>query len=74
MGSKIIEVKQKCIDQLYDVAVMRKVLSISGDSTHPLNYAFELLSSGRRYRTLKAIKAIDKQTFAPYAISLLNKG
>ncbi len=74
MASKIIEVKQKSIDQLYDMAVRRKAFAISGDTTHPLNYAFELLPSGRRYRTLKAIKAIYKQTFAPYAISLLNKG
>ncbi len=74
MASKIIAVKQKSIDQLYDMAVRRKALAISGDTTHPLNYAFKLLPSGRRYRTLKAIKSIYKQTFAQYAISLLNKG
>ncbi len=49
-------------------------MAIRGDTTHPLNYAFELLPSGRRYRTLKAIKAIYKQTFVRYAISILNKG
>ncbi len=74
MASKIIEIKQKSIDQLYDMAVRMKALAISGDTTHTQIYAFELLASGRHYRTLKAIQVIYKQTFAPYAINLLNKG
>ncbi len=74
MASKIIEIKQKSIDQLYDMAVRMKALAISGDTTYSQIYAFELLPSGRHYRTLKAIQVIYKQTFAPYTINLLNKG
>ncbi len=47
-------------------------MAISEDTTHPLNYALELLPSGCRYRTLKATKSIYKLTIAPDAISLLN--
>lgn len=73
VAGKIIGLKQKSVAQLYQIAVQRKALIITRDTTHPLNHVFELLPSRRRYRTPKATKAIYKQTFVPNAISLLNK-
>lgn len=74
MAGKIKGSKQKSVDQLYGIAVKRKALALTGDITHPLNYAFELLPSGRSYRTPNATKAIYKQIVVPNAVGLLNKG
>lgn len=72
-AGEIIGLKQKSVAHLYQIAVQRKALIITRDTTHPLNHVFELLPSRRHYRTPKAMKAIYKQTFVPNAISLLNK-
>ncbi len=42
--------QQKSLDDLYHAAIHRRALSITGDTSHPLNSEFEMLPSGRRYR------------------------
>ncbi|KAK0144738.1 putative RNA-directed DNA polymerase from transposon BS [Merluccius polli] len=45
---------------------------IISDPTHPAHYAFQLLPSGRRYRTIASHTTRFKNSFIPTAINILN--
>ena len=51
--SKIVGKKQACMQDLYKRRLKRKTRQIAGDQSHVLAKFFELLPSGRRYRTVK---------------------
>ena len=71
-ASKIIGVEQKQLCDLYHLSVCRKSLSILHDKTHPLNFCFQHLPSGRRLKVPVAKKNVYKKSFIPTAVSVLN--
>ena len=73
IAGKLTGKPQKQLCDIFDRAVNRKARKISGDASHPLNSAFELLPSGRRYRVPRASRNIYKKSFIPCAILALNK-
>ena len=52
-AAKIIGFSVPLLSELTDRAVLRKAVTMAGDTVHPLNNCFELLPSGRRYRCVK---------------------
>ena len=72
MASKIIGVEQKQLCDLYHLSVSRKSLSILHGKTHPLNFCFQHLPSGRRLKVPLAKKNVYKKSFIPTAVSVLN--
>ena len=71
-ASKIIGVEQKQLCDLYHLSVCRMSLSILHDKTHPLNFCFQHLLSGRRLNVPLAKKNVYKKSFIPTAVSVLN--
>ena len=69
--SKVVGRKQNSMQELYESRVVRKAGRIVSDKTHVLAKYFELLPSGRRYRTVKA-KARLQNSFIPRSIQFLN--
>ncbi|KAK5892697.1 hypothetical protein CesoFtcFv8_013051 [Champsocephalus esox] len=51
---------------------LRRTSSILKDSSHPARHLFDLLPSGRRYRSLKARTSRLTNSFFPWAIRTLN--
>ena len=50
---KVVGKKQACMQDLYERRLKRKTRQIAGDQSHVLVKFFELLPSGRRYRTVR---------------------
>ena len=71
VSSKIVGMKQKGLQELYERRVRKVAKQIACDDGHVLAKYFELLPSGRRFRTMKG-KLRSLKTFVPNAIHLLN--
>ena len=69
-ASRIIGVEQKQLCDLYHLSVCRKSLSILHDKTHPLNFCFQHLPSGRRLKVSLAEKNVYNKSFIPTAASV----
>ena len=69
--SKVVGVKQTCVSDLHERRVIKKAERIASDSSHVLCQYYELLPSGRRYRTFK-LKARASRSFLPSSVHLLN--
>ncbi len=70
--SKIIGVPLRCLAEFYKQQMLRKTRSITGDDSHPLKVFFEVLPSGRRFRSIKCSSNRYKFTFVPEAIRFCN--
>ena len=53
-ASKIIGLTLPTIESVYQTRCVHKSKKIVRDATHPANHLFELLKSGKRYRSVKA--------------------
>ena len=71
-ASKIIGTPLPSLDSLYHKRTLRRARKIISDPTHPAHYAFQLLPSGRRYRTIASRTTRLKNCFIPTAINFLN--
>ena len=60
------------LEDIYKTRCLRTAHSILRDSTHPGYHLFELLPSGRRFRTIKAKTDRLRNSFYPRAIIALN--
>ncbi len=69
--SKVVGEKEPGLNELYERRVMQKAKEIVTDSSHVLNKHYELLPSGRRYRTFK-LNARAQKSFIPRSVKLLN--
>ena len=69
--SKVVGKKQAGMQDLYEIRLKWKARQIADDQSHVLAKFFELLPSGRRYRTVKG-KARFLKTFIPRSLHLLN--
>ena len=70
---KVVGERQRGMNELYACQVVRKARMIVNDRTHVLAKYFELLPSGRRYRTLRNTTKRARMSFVSRAIELLNE-
>ena len=70
---KIVGVKQESLSVLNERRVYKKGRKIASDNSHALARHYEILPSGKRFRTLKLKTARAQNTFIPKSILLLNK-
>ena len=72
IASKIIGLPIPTLADMNNKAINRLALSIISDNEHPLYRYFDLMPSGRRYRSLKWKKVRFSRSFVPTAIAALN--
>ena len=72
VSSKIIGSELPSLDELFTIRSRKKARKITRDSSHPANHLFELLPSGRRFRTIRSRTKRFKNSFYPQAIHLMN--
>ena len=71
-AEKIIGIPLPSLQVLFLARTKKRAGKITGDPTHPGHHLFELLPSGRRYRSLYATKSKHKHSFFPSAVKLMN--
>ena len=71
-AQKVIGCSLPPLEDIYKTRCLRKAHSILRDSTHPGYHLFELLPSGRRFRTIIAKTDRLRNSFYPRAIIALN--
>lgn len=71
-ASKVIGSPLPSLESLHHKRTLRRAHKITSDITHPAHYAFQLLPSGRRYRTISSRTTRFKNSFIPIAITILN--
>ena len=71
-AEKVIGCTLPPLESLFKGRALKKARKIMADSSHPAHSLFSLLPSGRRLRSLKAVKDRHKESFFPTVIRLLN--
>ncbi len=71
-ASKIIGSPLPSLELLHHKRTLCRARKITSDPTHPAHYAFQLLPSRRRYRTIASKTTRFKNSFIPTAINILN--
>ena len=73
IATKFINLKQKSLNDLYQQAISKKKRrSIINDPTHPLHSCFEIMPSGKRYRTPAFKHQLYNKSFIRSAVRFLN--
>src|SRR4029434_1421348 len=72
-AEKIIGANLPTIQDLYTSRVRKRAGKITADPSHPGHNLFQLLPSGRCYRTLFAKTTRHTNSFFPLAVSLMNR-
>ena len=70
-ASRIVGDELSSVARLYNVRLRSRARKIIADPSHPTNYLFELLPSGRRYKAIKARTHRFRNSFFPEAILAL---
>ena len=70
---KVVGVQQKDLTEMYERRAIDKGSAIANDETHVLNYNFELLPSGHRYRAMLCKSNRTRLSFVSKSIEFLNK-
>ena len=71
-AQKIIGCPLPSLEDIYNMRCLRRAHSILRDPSHPGHHLFELLPSGRPFRTIKAKTNRLKNSFYPRAVIALN--
>ena len=71
-ASKIIGLALPTIESVYHTRCVHKSKKIVRDATHPANHLFELLKSGKRYRSVKSKTTRFRNSFYLEAIRYMN--
>ena len=71
-ASKIIGCSLPSLSSLFSTRIIRKAKNIIADHSHPAHYLFNLLPSGRRYRSIKTSTSHFRDSTYPLAIRYLN--
>ena len=71
-ASRIIGLDLPSLDEVYANRLRKKVKKILEDRSHPSHNYFELLPSGRRYRTFRGTSRFLNSMY-PRAVGLLNE-
>ena len=73
VATKLINLKQKSLNDLYQQAIsQKKSRSILNDPNHPLHSCYEIMPSGKRYRTPAFKRQLYNKSFIPSAVRFLN--
>ena len=73
IASKIIGSDLPTLESIYLERIRSKSNKILKDKSHPANYIFELLPSGRRFRSIKCKTSRMRNSFFSKAINALNQ-
>ena len=68
----IINQQLPTMDTIFNSRCLQKTHNILKDSYHPANYLFELLPSGKRYRSIRTRTTRFINSFYPKAVTILN--
>ncbi len=71
-AQRVIGCELPSLDEVYTIRLQRKARSIIGDVIHPGYPLFDLLHSGRRYRTIQSRTNRLRNSFYPRAVASLN--
>ena len=71
-ASKIIDTQLPSLEELYKLRLRNRSNKIINDPSHPAHNIFQLLPSGRRYRSILAKTERYKNSLFPSAIRLLS--
>lgn len=71
-ASKIIGKPLPSVESLYTLRTVKRAKKIISDPSHPAHHLFQLLPSGRRYRSLSTKTKRFTNSFFPIAIRTLN--
>ncbi len=71
-AERIIGAPLPSLQERYTSRVRKRAKKVTLDPSHPAHSLFELLSSGRRYRSVSTKTTRHKNTFSPQTISHLN--
>ncbi len=71
-AQKIIGCPLPTLEQLSTSCCLRKIKAITGDPTHPAHPLFDLLPSGRRYRSIKSRTSRLTNSCFPWTIRTAN--
>ena len=69
--AKVVRMRETGLQELYERRAKQKARMIATDVSHVLNKHYDLLPSGRRYRTFK-LKSRAQKSFIPSSIRFLN--
>ena len=72
IATKLINLKQKSLSDLYQQAISKKSRGIINDPTYPLHSCYEIMPSGKRYRTPAFKRKLYNKSFIPSAVRFLN--
>ena len=72
-ASRIIGTDLPSLESLYEQRLKKKTKKILKDQSHPANHLFDLLPSGKRFRSLKTRTERFKNSFYPKSIRNFNK-
>ncbi|KAL3042001.1 hypothetical protein OYC64_020043 [Pagothenia borchgrevinki] len=72
IAQRIIGVPLPAIEDIQGIRCLQRVHNIFKDTSHPANYLFVLLPSGRRLRSLRSKTSRFRVSFFPRAVTLLN--
>ena len=71
-AQNIINQQLPTMDTIFNSRCLQKTHNILKDSYHPANYLFELLPSGKRYRSIRTRTTRFINSFYPKAVTILN--
>ncbi|KAG7474480.1 RNA-directed DNA polymerase from transposon BS [Solea senegalensis] len=71
-AERVIGVSLPSIEELFQSRCKKRALTIVNDLLHPLNKLFELLPSGKRFRSIKGRTNRLINNFIPQAVRMLN--
>ena len=60
------------LESLYLTRTQNRAKKIVDDVSHPASHIFQMLPSGRRYRSVKAGTTRTRNSFFPRAVNILN--
>jgi hypothetical protein len=71
-ASHLVGCQLPSVSSIYESRVSKRAANIIRDTTHPANHLFQLLPSGRRYRTIRAKTNRQRDSFFHEAVRILN--
>ena len=71
-AQRIVGAPLSDIDSVYRKRCLRRAHNINKDFSHPAHRLFQLLPSGRRFRSLQTKTVRHRNSFFPTAVTLLN--
>ena len=71
-AERIIGADLPTIQDLYNIRARKRAGKIIADPSHPGHNLFQLLPSGRRYRSLHTKTTWHRNSFFPLAVTLMN--